>query len=185
LSLCEISDALILDALILNEVVAAVLVAKPAVVGIEVRDAIEAAAKDVTEVAVTDAIGVGTLDVAEEATTDAGPLGAAAAVADESRVLDEFVVARGGSAVGLAASEVVVEAGPVESLAERAAAAGVELGEPRAERAAFQVVRGGSAVDLGGFQVGSDDCPDESWVGLDDFQADPVGWVARLVGRGG
>jgi hypothetical protein len=157
----------------------AVLVARPVLVGIAVLDAIEAAAQDVTAVAVT--------DVAGKEATDAGPPVDAAAVADESRVQDGFVVARGGPAVGLAASAVVVAAGPDGSRAEwgATAAAGVELGEPRAEKAAFQVVRGGSGAGLGGFQVGSDDCPDEPWVGRDDFQAGPVGWVARLVVRGG
>jgi hypothetical protein len=130
-----------------------VSIARPALVGIEVPDATVAAARDVIGVAVKDAIEVEALDVAGAGATDVGSPVAAAGVADESRVLGGFVV-------GLAASEVVVEAGLDESRVEWGAAA-VELGEPRVVRAAFEVVRGESVAGLDGFQVGQDDYPDE------------------------
>lgn len=95
-----------------------VLIARPALVGIEVPDVTVAAARDVIGVAVKDAIEVEALDVAGAAATDVASPVDAAAVWDEPRVLGEFVVDRGGPAVERVGVELVVAAEPDEFRAE-------------------------------------------------------------------
>jgi hypothetical protein len=85
------------------------LIAKPALVGIEVRDAIVAVVLGVIAVAVQGAIEVEERDVAGVAATDVASPADEAAVWGEFRVLDGFVVAPGGPAVEQAAFEVVAE----------------------------------------------------------------------------
>jgi hypothetical protein len=153
------------------------LVARPALVGAEVPDAIDSAARDVTEAAATDAIEVEGLDAARVeglgaievegldavgvVAKDVGPPEAVAA--GESPVQDEFVVARGGLAVGLAASEVAAEAGPDELRAE--------WGGPVVEPVWFQVESGGPVVDRGAFVVGPDGSP-VAWGGWAELLGD-------------
>jgi hypothetical protein len=180
-------------------------------VAAELPDAIDSAARDVTEAPATDAIEVEGLD-AGVAAKDVGPPEAVAA--GESPVQDEFVVARGGPAVGLAASEVAAETGPDE-LRVGWGVAGVEWAGPQVEKAAIPAGLDESVAR----RVDRGDCPDEPWVrldgspvawgewvglpagcpvepqgdwfrrvsclvGLDDFQVDRDEWVELLVDRG-
>jgi hypothetical protein len=180
-------------------------------VAAELPDAIDSAARDVTEAPATDAIEVEGLD-AGVAAKDVGPPEAVAA--GESPVQDEFVVARGGPAVGLAATEVAAETGPDE-LRVGWGVAGVEWAGPQVEKAAIPAGLDESVAR----RVDRGDCPDEPWVrldgspvawgewvglpagcpvepqgdwfrrvsclvGLDDFQVDRGEWVELLVDRG-
>jgi hypothetical protein len=155
------------DVFLLNEVGAAVLIAKPALVGIEAKDATGAAAQDATGVAVRDAIEVEGLDVAEVAAMDVGSPADAAAVWGEPRVLGEFVVARDGPAVERVAFEVVAEVEPGEFRAERDEPgvgpvwSQVESGAPEIQWAAFVAGLDGSPVAWGEWVGLRDGCPVE------------------------
>jgi hypothetical protein len=125
-------------------------------IGFVVRDAIGFVALDAIHFAARGAIEVEGLDVAGVAARAVELPGAEAVVEGEARVLGGFVVARGGPAVELVASEAAAEAGLDEPGAGRveSRAAEVESGEPQVEKAVLQVVQGGSAARRDGFRVG-------------------------------